>query len=91
MRRHRSAENIEGGEPCKSPSSKEEENVRPMVNYTKGMYCEIVIPEPNSDSLVPTVHREKDSSIVPMRRSQCKLKFFSSCMYTILHVCGTYV
>ncbi len=71
LKRHKLAESLEVAEPkC---LAKEEENVRPMVNYTKGMYCEIVIPEPNSRSPVRTVHHSNNnSSAVPMRRSQCK-------------------
>lgn len=43
------------------------EVTRPEVNYTQGMYCEIVIPDLASKS-APKVHTKG----VPMRRSQCE-------------------
>ncbi len=67
LKRHKSAENLVTVE---SKFQQREEAVRPEANYTKGMYCEIMIPGPGSSNAFPTVH----NSPVPMRRSQCKYK-----------------
>ncbi len=73
LKRHKSAENLGTVEP---KSQLKEEVVRPEANYTKGMYCEIMIPEPGSSSAFPTVH----NSPIPMRRSQCK--YVTTCVFS---------
>lgn len=74
LKQHKSAENVmTDNEPKCQPK---EEPVRPEVNYTQGMYCEIVIPEPGLGNGHPT-------TVVPMRRSMCKCAPCHVCEYCI--------